>query len=182
MRLLQAAETVEAAPDTFEALKAGKVSTREAKAIGAAEAVDPDAGRRLLAAVESSSTKETENDAARIVAAASPETAEPRRRSRLHKKRMLRTGTDADGMGYGHWLLEPRPARPADGARSTPTRTASSTTPAAAGLREPSEAYAADALAALADLPTRSQGRSTGGDGRATTATARWSRTGRSRR
>ena len=26
---------------------------------------------------------------------------------RLRKKRMLRTGVDADGMGYGHWLLEP---------------------------------------------------------------------------
>ena len=153
VRLLQAAETVEAAPDTFEALKAGKVSTREAKAIGAAEAVDPGAGQRLLAAVEGRSTKETENDAARIVAAASPETPE-QKAARLHKKRMLRTGVDADGMGYGHWLLEP-----AQHARLMALIDANKdrifNDARKAGLREPSEAYAADALAALADLPSR---------------------------
>jgi len=156
VRLLQAAETVEAAPDTFEALKAGKVSTREAKAIGAAEAVDPGAGQRLLAAAESRSTKETENDAARIVAAASPETA-AEKAERLHNKRMLRTGVDADGMGYGHWLLEP-----AQHARLMALIDANKDRifhdARTAGLREPAEAYAADALAALADMPTRSRG------------------------
>jgi len=152
--LLQAAETVETAPDTFEALKAGKVSTREAKAIGAAEAVDPGAGQRLLAAVEGRSTKETENDAARIVAAASPESPEAKA-ARLHEKRMLRIGVDADGMGYGHWLLEP-----AQHARLMALIDANKDRifheARRAGMREPSEAYAADALAALADLPGRS--------------------------
>ncbi len=156
VRLLQAAEAVEAAPDTFEALKAGKVSTREAKAIGAAEAADPQAGRKLLAVVGEKSTKETETDAARIVAAASSETVE-QKVERLHQKRMLRTGVDAEGMGYGHWLLEP-----AEHARLMALIDAQKDKifhdARTAGVREPSEAYAADALAALADLPSRSKG------------------------
>ncbi len=69
---------------------------------------------------------------------------------------MLRTGTDADGMGYGHWLLEPaqhaRLMALIDANKDRIFHDARS-----AGLREPAEAYAADALAALADLPSRSQ-------------------------
>ena len=69
---------------------------------------------------------------------------------------MLRTGTDADGMGYGHWLLEP-----AQHARLMALIDANKDRifhdARRAGLREPSEAYAADALAALADLPSRSK-------------------------
>ena len=65
---------------------------------------------------------------------------------------MLRTGVDADGMGYGHWLLEP-----AQHARLMALIDANKDRifhdARRAGVREPSEAYAADALAALADLP-----------------------------
>ncbi len=50
VKLLETAEAVETAPDAREALKAGAVSTRQAKAIGRAETADPDAGKRLLAA------------------------------------------------------------------------------------------------------------------------------------
>ena len=54
------------------------------------------------------SVTELETDANRIVAAASSESPEAKaERHRLRKKRMLRTGVDADGMGYGHWLLDP---------------------------------------------------------------------------
>ena len=49
VKLLETAEAVENAPDTRDALKAGAVSTRQAKAIGRAETADPDAGKRLLA-------------------------------------------------------------------------------------------------------------------------------------
>jgi hypothetical protein len=154
VRLLQTAETVEAAPDTREALRAGVVSVRQAKAIGAAEAVDPGAGRRLLADAPNRSTRETEDAAARIVAAGSSET-DAEKAERLRKKRSLRTGTDADGMGYGHWLLEPvshaRLMALIDANKDTVFHDAR-----AAGLRENSEAYAADALAALADRPARS--------------------------
>ena len=86
-----------------------------------------------------------------------PRRARPRREGRAasRKKRMLRTGVDADGMGYGHWLLRTGRARPVDGVDRGARRTRSSPTPARPGVREPSEAYAADALARrCADLPT----------------------------
>jgi hypothetical protein len=42
--LLETAEVVQDAPDTREALTSGEVSPRQAKAIGKAEKIDPDAG------------------------------------------------------------------------------------------------------------------------------------------
>ena len=149
VRLLQAAETVEAAPDTFEALKAGRVSTREAKAIGAAEAADPGAGQRLLAAAESRSTKETENDAARVVAAASKES--PAEKAERHRKaRRVHHGVNADGMGYGSWLLpiaeHTRIVAQLDGERSKVFDQAR-----IAGVRESADAYTADAFCRVFD-------------------------------
>jgi hypothetical protein len=112
------------------------------------------------------SVTELETDANRVVAAASTE-SEADKVARLHRKRMLRTGTDADGMGYGHWLLEPAPH-----ARLMALIDANKDKifidARKAGLRESSEAYAADALASLAELPTHSKGTgrtSTGDDG-----------------
>jgi hypothetical protein len=174
VRLLQAAETVEAAPDTLVALKAGKVSTREAKAIGAAEAADPDAGRRLLAAAEGRSTKETENDAARIVAAAATETAEAEA-ERHRKARRVYHGVNADGMGYGSWLLpiaeHTRIVAQLDGERSKVFDE-----DRADGVRESADAYTADAFCRVFDraaakrlAPSRK-------------VAWRWSRTGRSPR
>ena len=149
VRLLQAAEAVEAAPDTFEALKAGRVSTREAKAIGAAEAVDPGAGQRLLAAAEARSTKETENDAARVVAAASKESPEAKA-ERHRKARRVFHGVNADGMGYGSWLLpigeHTRIVAQLDGERSKVFDQART-----GGVRESADAYAADAFCRVFD-------------------------------
>ena len=149
MQLLQAAETVEAAPDTFEALKAGKVSTREAKAIGAAEAADPAAGRSLLAAAESRSTKETENDAARIVAAASTET--PDAKAERHRKtRRIFHGVNADGMGFGGWLA-PIAEHTRFVAQLEAEQQQVFAEARARGDREPMEAYAADAFFRIID-------------------------------
>jgi hypothetical protein len=153
VRLLQAAETVEAAPDTREALKAGRVSTRQAKAIGAAEAVDPDAGRRLLAVVDDKSTKETENDAARVVAAASPET-ESEKAERHRKARRVFHGVDADGMGWGRWRApiaeHSRFVAQLEGEQEKVFAEAR-----ARGEREPVEAYAADAFFRITDRAAR---------------------------
>ena len=162
VRLLQAAETVEAAPDTLDALKAGVVSTRQAKAIGAAEAVDPGAGRRLLAVASGRSTKETEDDAARIVAAAKESDADKAARHR--KIRRVFHGVNADGMGYGGWLL-PMPEHlrvvaQLEGERSTVFDKAR-----VAGERESVDAYAADAFCNVFDRAARrasSEGNSTG--------------------
>ena len=61
VKLLRTAEAVENAPDTRDALRAGAVSVRQAKAIGRAETVDPDAGRRLLAEAPKKSAREIED-------------------------------------------------------------------------------------------------------------------------
>src|SRR6478736_7088317 len=66
VRLLETAEAVEHAPDTRDALKAGAVSTRQAKAIGRAETADPHAGKRLLAEATTKSAKELEDELARV--------------------------------------------------------------------------------------------------------------------
>jgi hypothetical protein len=150
---LQTAETVEAAPDTREALRAGVVSVRQAKAIGAAEAVDPGAGRRLLDAATDRSTKETEDDAARVVAAASSESAADKAERHRRIRRVFH-GVDADGVGWGRWQapiaehlrlvtqLEGEQAKVFAEAR-------------AGGEREPVQAYAADALFRIFDRAAR---------------------------
>ncbi len=147
---------VAAAPVVADALSSGVVSPRQARAAARAEKAEPGAGERLVAKAGSVSVTELENDANRIVAAASTE-SEADRAARLRTKRMLRTGVDADGMGYGHWLLEPaehaRLMALIDAQKDRIFKDART-----AGVREPSEAYAADALAALADLPSRSKG------------------------
>ena len=187
VQLLQAAETVEAAPDTFEALKAGRVSTREAKAIGAAEAADPDAGRKLLAAVDTRSTKETENDAARIVAAVARE-SEAEKAERHRKARRVYHGVNADGMGYGSWLLpiaeHTRIVAQLDGERSKVFHQARS-----AGVREPGDAYTADAFCRIFDrAATKAPGAAAGTEAsrgprpRTVRRLVEWSRTGRSPR
>ena len=150
VKLLQTAEAVEHAPDTREALRAGAVSTRQAKAIGRAETVDPDAGKRLLAVAATRSARELEDESARVVRAASTE-SEAERVERVRRGRFFRTWTDDDG-GHGSFCLPPaeftrfmaaldaKKARVFEQARK-------------AGRRDHDDAYAADALVALADRP-----------------------------
>ena len=115
------------------------------------------------------SVTELETDANRVAAAASSESDEEKA-ERLRTKRSLRTGTDAEGMGYGHWQLPPAPhARLMALIDANKDRIFSDARKA--GVRESSEAYAADALAALADRPTptcsvgQGPGRDDGADG-----------------
>lgn len=157
VKLLATAEVAVAlaAPVVQEALARGVVSPRQARAAARAEQARPGEGERLLGKAASVSVTELETDAERVVAA-STSGSEAQKAARLCRKRMLRTGTDVDGMGYGHWLLEPVPHarvmalidahkdRIFDEARKT-------------GLRESSEAYAADALAAVAERPSPPQ-------------------------
>jgi hypothetical protein len=163
IKLLETAEAVAAAPVVADALTAGVVSPRQARAAARAEKAQPGEGARLVAKASSVSVTELENDANRVVAAASRE-SEAEKAARLRGKRMLRTGVDAEGMGYGHWLLEPaahaRLMAVIDANKDRIFHDART-----AGVRESSEAYAADALAALADLPSPSPARSTSGDG-----------------
>jgi hypothetical protein len=153
VRLLNLAEAVAAAPVVQEALAKGVVSPRQASAAARAEQARPGEGRRLVAKAASVSVTELETEANRVIAAAASETA-AEKAERLHKKRNLRTGVDADGMGYGHWLLEPLPhARLM--ALIDANKDAIFHDARRSGVRDTPEAYAADALAALADRPPR---------------------------
>jgi hypothetical protein len=162
VKLLETAEAVAAAPVVQEALAQGVVSPRQARAAARADKAKPGEGARLVERAPSVSVTELESDANRVVAAASTE-SEAEKAERLRKKRMLRTGLDGDGMGYGHWLLEPAPhARLMaliDANKDKIFHDARKV-----GLRESSEAYAADALAALAARPSRGRAPRTGSD------------------
>jgi hypothetical protein len=150
VKLLETAEAVEEAPDTREALKAGAVSTRQAKAIGRAETADPDAGKRLLAVAPTRSAKELEDEAARVVRAASSE-SEGERAERVRRGRFFRTWVDDDG-GHGAFCLPPAEFTRFMASVESKKRTVFERA-RQAGLREHDDAYAADALVALADRP-----------------------------
>jgi hypothetical protein len=105
MRLLETAEVAEQAPATMEALKNGGLSIPKARAVGKAEAVDPDAGAELVerAASEGVSVREIETDSARIVHAASGET-EASRAERIRRGRSFRIGSNGDGSSWFHGI------------------------------------------------------------------------------
>jgi hypothetical protein len=105
MRLLETAEVAEAAPATMDALKNGGLSIPKARAVGKAEAADPDAGAELVerAASEGVTVKEIETDSARIVHAASGET-ETSRAERIRRNRSFRVGSNGDGSSWFHGI------------------------------------------------------------------------------
>jgi hypothetical protein len=151
MRLLETAEVAEQAPATMEALKNGGLSIPKARAVGKAEAADPDAGAELVerAASEGVSVKEIETDSARIVHAASGET-EASRAERIRRNRSFRVGSNGDGSSWFHGI----------GPTSDIARLEAALRPILddifqdareEGRREPVDAYTFDALLTLTE-------------------------------
>jgi hypothetical protein len=151
MRLLETAEVAEAAPATMEALRNGELSIPKARAVGKAEAADPDAGAELVerATSEGVTVKEIETDAARIVHAASGET-EASRAERIHRNRSFRVGSNGDGSSWFHGI----------GPTTDIARLEAAIRPILddifqdarqQGRREPVDAYTFDALTTLTD-------------------------------
>jgi hypothetical protein len=167
MRLLETAEVAEAAPVTMEALKNGDLSIPKARAVGKAEAADPDAGAELVerASSEAVSVREIETDAARIVHAASGET-EASRAERIRRNRSFRVGSNGDGSSWFHGI----------GPTTDIARLEAAIRPILNdvfqdarqdGRREPVDAYTFDALMTLTDrgaIDGRHAGTSGGGD------------------
>jgi hypothetical protein len=144
-------------PAVAAAARAGELSAQQAAAVADAATADPSAEDRLVKKARSSSLGELRDECARTKAAARPD-AEARRRA-IHAERFLRSYLDAEGA----WNLRMRD-NPEVGAevmaaieaiRDRLFRAARTE-----GRHEPSEAYAADALAELARTAGAASGRS----------------------
>ena len=134
-------------PDVTGALRRGELSPAQAAAITGAAAADPSAERRLLELAGRASLAELREECARVRAAADPDPDATNRR--IHQQRRCRQYTDAEG----GWNLSAR-GTAQDGAAFTTVLNAITDEVFAAarrqGQHEPVEAYAFDALMAMA--------------------------------
>ncbi|HEX2849189.1 MAG TPA: hypothetical protein VHN98_01495 [Acidimicrobiales bacterium] len=134
---------------TSEAVRQGRLSAEQAAAVAEAAAADPRSERDMLARAGSASLAGLRAERDRVVSAAATPDDEAARHRRLHETRALRFGRGLDGAGTGSWrvtpevqaelkaLLAPFLQHQFDAARRD-------------GRREPSDAYAADALLEMA--------------------------------
>jgi hypothetical protein len=142
--VIELATKLEALPATDRAMRAGKLSQRQARMIADAASANPDAEQRLLANAERGLTPL--RDACINARAEVEDHAE--RAPRQQRLRHLRTWTDDDGMVAGRFRLTPetggqlKAVIDAEVQRIFRTRRAGPD-------HEPHEAYAADALASF---------------------------------
>ncbi len=154
-RVIRTAKKVEKLPDTDAAVRAGRLSARQAELVADGATANPAAEPRLLEAAGEGMVALKE---ACITVRAEAE--DPTKRSkRQHAGRRLRIWTATDGMVEGHFRLAPEVGGRFKAAIDAGTQRifrARRTT----GPHEPHEAYAADVLADLvpSDAPVGSGG------------------------
>jgi hypothetical protein len=139
-------------PGVAGALRRGELSPAQAAAIASAAEADRSAQRRLLELAARSSLAELREECARVRAAADPDPDATNRR--IHQQRRCRQYTDAEG----GWNLSAR-GTAQDGAAFTTVLNAITDQVFNAarrdGRHEPVEAYAFDALMAMAQHASR---------------------------
>jgi Domain of unknown function (DUF222) len=139
-------------PAVAGALRRGELSPAQAAAIAGAAEADPSAERRLLELAGRASLVELREECARVRAAADPDPDATNRR--IHAQRRCRQYTDAEG----GWNLSAR-GTVQDGAAFTTVLNAITdqvfTAARRDGRHEPVEAYAFDALMAMATHASR---------------------------
>jgi hypothetical protein len=153
---LETAERLADCPATAEALRSGELSLAQANEISAAAVINPACERDLVERSAGVSLRELRDEAGRVRANVIDLEA---RRARIHRQRRLRTHLDADGA----WNLHVRdnPERGAEiMAALDPIRDELFAQARSNERREPSEAYAADALVELARRRGSGNGRS----------------------
>jgi hypothetical protein len=131
---------------TSKAFRKGKLSKSQAEAIAGAAEVDPEAEDRLLGLAETSGLQKLRDacDRVRAVKRDAESTHE-----RIHRTRYWRKWTDRDGARMGQYKLTPEVAAAVEAA-AAPFVEAAFRAAREKGEHEPSEAYAADGLAAMA--------------------------------
>ena len=143
-RVIRTAKKVEKLPETDAAVRAGRLSERQAELVADAATANPAAERKLLAAADEGMVPLKE---ACVNARADAE--DPAKRAeRQHAGRRLRIWTAADGMVEGHFRLAPEVGGRFKAVIDTGTQRifrARRTT----GPHEGHDAYAADVLAGL---------------------------------
>ncbi len=158
---LATARRLEDLPATAEARRHGRLSEAQAAEIAAAAATNPDAEDELLAAARTEPVAALRQHCQRVKASAADD--EAARQRALHRSRRLRHWTDADGA----FRLDLRTTPDAGAtivANLKPFCDRAFAEARAGGRRESSEAYAADALVAMADAAA-SAGEGAGGRG-----------------
>ena len=153
LSLLEAAEAVAKLPELEQAVRSGELSAAQVKEVASAATVDPGATTGLLGAARTEDFSELRRRCGEVKAARASAEDEAARARRLHRARRLRTWTEGDGT----FRLDARLA-PAAGARllaavrDEADRVFRSSRHE--GVREPKEAYLADALVNLVTRET----------------------------
>jgi hypothetical protein len=143
-RAIRTAKKVEKLPETDAAVRAGRLSARQAELIADAATVNPAAERRLLAAANDGMVPLKEE-----CIKARAEAEDPTKRiARQHGARVLRTWTATDGMLEGHFRLAPEVGGRFKAVIDAGTQRIFRAR-RTAGPHEPHEAYAADVLTEL---------------------------------
>jgi hypothetical protein len=135
------------APLTDKAFRSGSLSLKKAEALATAGAADPTAESRLLELAGSTSLQKLRDECARVRAAADPDPGETHARAR--RGRFWRRWTDPEGGRCGMYRLPVEEAAALEAA-AQPFIDAVIDAARRDGRREPSEAYAADGLVAMA--------------------------------
>jgi hypothetical protein len=161
--MVENSERLVSLPETSEALRRGELSGAQLREIAVAAAENPGAERELLSAAQKHSLKGLKEECRRVKARAFSESDARTRYENIRRTRFLRMWTDNDGAGRVEARLTPDDFARFGGAIR---REANAIFGEArkAGRREPTIAYEADALVALA-TGTAVTGRSGSGTG-----------------
>ncbi|HVF53774.1 MAG TPA: DUF222 domain-containing protein [Actinomycetota bacterium] len=145
--VLETAERLAELPGTDAAVRAGRLSPEQAREVASAAAADPKAEAKLLNAARTESVSGLRDECARVRAAALPD--EATRYERIRSRRRFRHWSDPDGAFRMDAVLTPD-AGAVLLAAIEPHRERIFREARKQGRRESYEAYAADALVAIA--------------------------------